>query len=74
MNTILFAFLSTLVVGVNCVVIHLKDGDINGTTTRTKDGRLFHKFLGIPYAKPPVNELRFQVKLFFRNYVIFDFE
>lgn len=65
MNTTFFVFLTTLVLGVNCAVIHLKDGDIKGVTTRTKEGRLFHKFLGIPYAKAPVNELRFQVTIFF---------
>uniref|UniRef100_UPI00234BB406 carboxylesterase/lipase family protein n=3 Tax=Providencia TaxID=586 RepID=UPI00234BB406 len=60
MNTIFCVFLSTLILGVNCIVVQLKDGAINGTTTKTKEGRLFHKFLGIPYAQPPIGKLRFK--------------
>jgi len=34
---------------------------IQGITSKLRDGRDFYSFTAIPYAKPPVNELRFEV-------------
>jgi len=38
-------------------------GDVEGEQYRTKAGKLTKTFLGIPYASPPVGELRFKVSL-----------
>lgn len=42
----------------------VKNGTLIGMTMRTRLGRDIHAFLGIPYAAPPIGELRFEVRLF----------
>lgn len=41
-------------------IVTIKQGKIKGTTDTDLDGGSFYKFLGIPYAKPPVGALRFK--------------
>lgn len=43
------------------VEIKIHNGLVEGTTGVSRDGREFYEFLGIPYARPPVGELRFEV-------------
>ncbi|XP_065203566.1 juvenile hormone esterase-like [Planococcus citri] len=44
-----------------CVVyVDTRLGTIKGTTMLSRDGNKFDAFLNVPYAKPPVGELRFQ--------------
>lgn len=38
-------------------------GSLKGIELKTETGRSIRSFLGIPYAKAPVGELRFKVKL-----------
>ncbi|KAJ8965970.1 hypothetical protein NQ314_003818, partial [Rhamnusium bicolor] len=51
--------------GLGCVLgddgptVKIPQGDIKGTYQRSYNGRTFSAFEGIPYAKPPVGELRF---------------
>ncbi|KAL1501171.1 hypothetical protein ABEB36_006552 [Hypothenemus hampei] len=40
--------------------VTIKQGKIRGTTSTSLTGETFHKFLGIPFAKPPLGELRFK--------------
>ncbi|XP_065219707.1 juvenile hormone esterase-like [Planococcus citri] len=47
---------------VNSEVLKLKSGTINGTVEKSRNGRPYQRFYGIPYAEPPTGELRFQVK------------
>ncbi|XP_066154415.1 juvenile hormone esterase-like [Euwallacea fornicatus] len=42
------------------LTVKVKQGSIRGTTGTNLDGDTFYKFLGIPYAKPPVGPLRFK--------------
>ena len=37
-----------------------KQGWLLGTRKTARDGAEFHAFLGIPYAQPPLNELRWE--------------
>lgn len=61
MHTSWCLFLLILIVGIDGDLIELQNGMINGTVGKSKDGRLFQRFYGIPYAEPPVGELRFKV-------------
>ncbi|CAB3376450.1 Hypothetical predicted protein [Cloeon dipterum] len=44
----------------NPEIVLSHDGKISGTTMKSLDGREFYAFRGIPYAKPPVGDLRFR--------------
>ncbi|KAH7723843.1 Protein GES-1 [Aphelenchoides avenae] len=44
----------------NRVFLSTKAGDLEGFTYELTDGQLADIFLGIPYASPPVGELRFE--------------
>jgi hypothetical protein len=43
-------------------LVVLKQGRLKGHRLTTRKGREIFAFQGIPYAKPPVGKLRFQVK------------
>lgn len=43
-------------------IIVLKQGSVKGHRLTTRKGREIFAFQGIPYAEPPVGELRFQVR------------
>lgn len=42
-------------------IAEITDGKLKGTFLETYKGEKFYAFLGIPYGKPPVGELRFKV-------------
>lgn len=42
-------------------VIDTKSGKVQGAISVSRGGRRFFEYLGIPYAKPPVGDLRFEV-------------
>jgi len=42
-------------------VVEIESGPVSGTLSKTWKGRTIYSFQGIPYATPPVGELRFQV-------------
>jgi para-nitrobenzyl esterase len=41
-------------------IIEISEGKIEGTVMKDRSGENFHAFLRIPYAEPPINNLRFQ--------------
>ena len=43
------------------VYTETKLGILKGTTMLSRDGHKFRAFMGVPYAKPPIGILRFQV-------------
>lgn len=48
----------------NPPIVNTTNGPIQGIRTQTITGlTTYNKFLGIPYAKPPVGNRRFQVRL-----------
>lgn len=45
------------------VLLTIDSGTLRGKYMKSRSGRNYLAFLGIPYAKPPIGELRFKVKL-----------
>ncbi len=43
-------------------VVRTEQGDLQGIQSISRDGRVYYEYLGIPYAKPPVGYLRFEVR------------
>lgn len=41
-------------------IVRIDDGLVEGTILRSREERSFYAFMGIPYAQPPINNLRFQ--------------
>lgn len=49
-------------------IIYTNSGPVRGKQLITiVDNKLYHSFKGIPYAKPPIKELRFKVRQFLMN-------
>ena len=46
------------------ITVTCKSGSVRGFSGKSRDGRDFYSWLGIPYAQPPVKELRFAVSHF----------
>ena len=42
------------------LTVQINDGTIQGRYMTSESGRIVRGFLGIPFAKPPINELRFR--------------
>lgn len=42
-------------------LVKTKQGFVQGITGTSRGGRIFYEFLGIPYATPPLGQLRFEV-------------
>jgi len=42
------------------VLLEISQGILRGRTATNQDGGLFYSFQNIPYAQPPINELRFK--------------
>lgn len=48
--------------------VHTQQGTLIGTYYTSRYGRNFAAFQGIPYAQPPIGDLRFKVKaIFFKS-------
>lgn len=49
-----------------------KYGRVRGSVESVRPGKQIEKFLGVPYASPPLNSLRFEVSgLILNNYIFF---
>lgn len=46
------------------VIISTNQGKVRGLVQNDFFGNKYYSFRGIPYAKPPINELRFQVSYY----------
>lgn len=44
-------------------VARIRNGTLEGVFMKSRKGREYAAFRGIPYALPPLGELRFQVRL-----------
>lgn len=43
------------------LIARTEHGKLEGTTSLARDGSTIFEFLGVPYAVPPLGELRFKV-------------
>jgi carboxylesterase type B len=59
MNRILICAFNFIVFS-KCEIIEIGDGKLEGTVMQTRKSIEFHAFLKIPYAEPPIGNLRFQ--------------
>lgn len=60
---LLFIVLINYIKGENEEIkITIKQGSLKGKVQQSRNGSKYYTFLSIPYAKPPVGELRFKVK------------
>lgn len=48
-------------------LVNVKQGTLRGTVFENIDGGQYFSFLGIPYAHPPIGELRLQVNFMIRK-------
>jgi hypothetical protein len=68
--------LSLLVISVNYEfenqepLVNTKLGLVHGTWKISADGNRYASFTKVPYAKPPVGALRFEVLYVYRNFLI----
>lgn len=51
-------------------IIEISDGKLRGTITVNNEGETIYTFLGIPFAKPPIGDLRFKVSNFRGNFIV----
>lgn len=56
-------FVSLLVALTSCQVIEIEDGLILGSVMESRSGVPFNAFRRIPFARPPIGELRFQAPI-----------
>ncbi len=60
-------------VHVDCLIYvetRISQGGLRGLVLKTPNNREFLAFLGIPYATPPVGQLRFKVIIIFNRYFL----
>ena len=42
-------------------LVEVDQGPVRGQNWKSRSGRTYHSFLGLPYAKPPVGDKRFKL-------------
>lgn len=59
----LFLFIHFVVKVLNAkdLIVKINEGFITGKYMTSTNGRQFAGFVGVPYAEPPINHLRFMV-------------
>lgn len=59
--TFIFLELITTIVVISNPVVQIKNGTLEGIFMESRKGRKIAAFMGIPYAVPPLGDLRFEV-------------
>lgn len=71
LTTALLGLFVTVVAGTDPLVVTTTLGKVRGQLAKTRGGRQYTQFLGIPYAKSPTGSLRFKVILSRSTYAVF---
>lgn len=50
-------------------IVHISSGDIQGSINKTWTNKEYMQFRGIPYAEPPVGDLRFKVCIGYKKII-----
>lgn len=59
---LLFAVVVLFCHSIFCEIeVKIAKGILRGQILKSRNGRPYYSYTGIPYAKPPVGELRFEV-------------
>lgn len=53
----------------NSPVVETRNGKLIGSIGKSRIGRDFYEYVGIPYAEPPLGNLRFEVLKRFKNFL-----
>lgn len=61
---LLLSILIHVVTKIDAVEVTINQGKLAGTILQSRNATKFYAFFGIPYAKPPIGELRFQVSIY----------
>lgn len=59
-RSVLIGVIIFLLHGVSSVIVDTENGSLNGTIIQTWTGKNVYAFFGIPFAQPPIFNLRFQ--------------
>ena len=51
------------------IIRETRQGNLQGLIQKARNGAEFHAFLGVPYAKPPVDDLRWESPIPAENWV-----
>lgn len=58
---VLYCLVNCLIIGYGSLeTVEIEQGSINGTLMTSRFGRSYHAFLRIPFAEPPIGDLRFK--------------
>lgn len=65
-KSFLGTFICLVVLSKCCIAVEvtIDQGTLRGSSYLSRNGTKYHGFLSIPFAKPPVGELRFEVIIF----------
>ncbi|KAL7039244.1 hypothetical protein ACKWTF_009843 [Chironomus riparius] len=63
-----FILIVNVILFTKCDIIQIEDGYLEGMVMTSRKGVDFHAFMGIPYAEPPVENLRFQAPVQNKNW------
>lgn len=75
MNFLITIIFGSISIGSICAIsnpiVNIKNGTLEGSLMKSRKGREFAAFRGIPYALPPLGELRFEVSRKLSNKISF---
>lgn len=67
---LLFVNLFTIIKAEDATIVKTEEGKLRGKFMKSKFGRNFLAFQGVPYAEPPIGKLRFEVSYLKYSFVV----